>query len=324
MFPSVVGRPQDSGSMVDGKDAHVGDGSMSRSGILTLKYPIEHGIICNSDDMEKLWHHTYTELQVSTEERPVLLTEALLNPKTNKEKTTQIMFETFNIPAIYFGIQPVLSLCASGRTTGLVLHSGDSVSDIVPIYEDYAIPHAAHCLNFGGRELTDFLMKSLTERGYMFTTTAERENIRDMKEKCAYVALDYDQELQTAKSSSSIEKKYQLLDGQAITIGVERFRCPEALFHPSLIGMEDVVGIHKMTHNSIMKCDVDMRKDLYGSIILSGGSTMFHGLVDRMTKELTALAPSSMKIKVFPTHIIYSPWIGGSILGSLSTFQHVR
>ena len=199
------------------------------------------------------------------------------------------------------------------------------MSDIVPIYEDYAIPHAAVRLNFGGRELIDFLMKSLTERGYMFTTTAERENIRDMKEKCAYVALDYDQGLQTAKTSSYVEKKYQLPDGQAITIGVERFRCPLALFQPSLVGMEDVVGIHKMTHNSIMKCDVDMRKDLYRNIILSGGSTMFQGFADRMTKELTALSPSSMKIKVVgPCHGIYGPWIGGSILGSLSAFQHVR
>ena len=89
--------------------------------------------------------------------------------------------------------------------------------------------------------------------------------------------------------------------------------------------MEDVVGIHKMTHNSITKCDDYLRKDLYGNIVLSGGSTMFHGLADRMTKELTALAPSSMKVKVVALiHGIYRPWIGGSILGSLSAFQHLR
>ncbi|KAL4579791.1 hypothetical protein LXL04_015957 [Taraxacum kok-saghyz] len=323
VFPSIVGRPRDTGSMVDEKDAHVGRDALSKSGILNLKYPIDHGIICNSDDMERIWHHTfYNELRVAPEEQPVVLTEELLNPKANREKMAQIMFETFNVPAVYFGIQPVLSMFASGRTTGMVLHSGDGVSDAVPVYEGYAIPQAALRINLGGRELTDFLMKILTG-GSMFTTAVERENIRDMKEKCAYVALDYDQELYTAKSSSSVEKKYQLPDHQVITIGVERFRCPEVLFQPSLIGME-AIGIHKMTHNSITKCDDYLRKDLYGNIILSGGSTMFHGLADRMTKEVTALAPSSMKVKVFaPPERVYSAWIGGSLVGCICTFKQM-
>ncbi|CEP01547.1 hypothetical protein PBRA_002153 [Plasmodiophora brassicae] len=273
VFPSIVGRPRHVGIMVGAtqKDAYVGDEAQAKRGILTLKYPIEHGIVTNWDDMEKIWHHTfYNELRVAPEEHPVMLTEAPLNPKANREKMTQIMFETFNTPAMYVAIQAIL-----------------------------------------------------TERGYAFTTTAEREIVRDIKEKLAYVAQDFDTEMSNSEQSSEVERAYELPDGQVITVGNERFRAPEVLFQPSMIGNESE-GIHQLAYQSIMKCDVDIRKDLYENIVMSGGSTMYDGLATRLQKEVAALAPSSMRVKVVaPPERKYSVWIGGSILSSLSTFQQM-
>ena len=324
VFSTVVGRPKVPGIMVglDQKEVYVGDEAQQKRGVLKIEHPIEHGIVANWDDMEKVWHHTlYSELRVSPEEHPILMTEASLNPKLNREKMTQIMFETFNVPCLYVNVQAVLALYASGRTSGVVLDSGDGISHTVPIYEGYAIPHAIQRIALAGTDLTEYLRELLKARGLSFTTPAELEIVRDIKETKTYVVGDFDGAMKEAEESHSCETNYELPDGRKILIGNERFRCPEILFQPGL-ARHDSEGVHKYCFDSVMKCDSDVRRDLFANIILSGGSTLFEGMAERMWQEMHTLAPTNNRIKVLaPPERKYSVWLGGSILASLSTFQ---
>jgi actin beta/gamma 1 len=322
IFPTAYGRPKHP-SVTGGigqKQSYIGHEVQKRRSILNLKYPIERGIVTDWEDMEKIWHHAfYSELRVAPEKHPVMLTEAPLNPIANREKTAQIMFETFRSPALYISVQAVLSLFASACVNGIVLDSGDGVTHTVPIYEGSAIQHAIFRLDLAGHDVTEYLVTILGEQGCILTTPSEREIVRDIKEKLCYVAPDFEQEM--AKTDPSLEKSYELPDGQVITVGNQRFRCPEAMFKPSLVGVNEC-GIHETIYNSIMKCDIDVREDLCANTVLSGGSTMFPGIADRLGREIASLAPATMEVKIIaPPESNYRAWIGGSILASLSSFQ---
>ncbi|KAJ5073812.1 actin alpha 1 skeletal muscle a [Anaeramoeba ignava] len=307
IFPSIVGRLRHPEIMtgLNIKDYYVGDEAISKRGILTLKYPIEHGIITNWDDIECIWHHTfYNELKISPEEHSLLMTEPPLNPKSNREKTTQIIFETFNIPNFYLSNSSVLALLQSKRTTGIVIEMGYQVCNSVSIHEGNVLNDSILRMNIGGRDLTDYLQKILYERGYSFITYAEREIIKDIKEKLCYVSLDFYEEMDLSNNSNSIEKNYELPDGQIITLGNEIFRCTEPLFQPSLIGFSQI-GIHQIIYNSIMKCDEEIRKEI-------------------IEKEIKQLSPKDMKVEVIsPPERKYSVWIGGSILSSHYIFKNL-
>ncbi|KAI6363730.1 Actin-like protein [Pyricularia grisea] len=328
-FPSFVGRPKHLKVLAGALEGDVFIGEKAATelrGLLKIRYPLEHGIVTDWDDMEKIWGYVYEEgLKVLSEEHPVLLTEPPLNPRSNRDTAAQILFETFNIPALYTSIQAVLSLYASGRTTGIVLDSGDGVSHAVPVYEGFAITNSIQRIDVAGRDVTEHLQTLLRKSGYVFHTSAEKEVVRLIKEATSYVAHDpkkEEKEWAGAKlDPSKMMSDYTLPDGNKIKLGPERFRAPEILFDPEIIGLE-YPGVHQMVINAIGKTDLDLRKSLYSNIVLSGGSTLTKGFGDRLLTEVQKLAVRDMRIKIFaPPERKYSTWIGGSILAGLSTFR---
>lgn len=327
-FPSIVGRPRSDKQMigVETKGEYIGDEAQKMRGVLNLNYPIESGIVTNWDDMEKVWSYCFTnELRVDPSEHKVMLTEAPRNPKVNREKMTTLMFETFCVQGLYVQIQAVLSLYSNGRTTGCVVDSGDGVTHTVPVYEGYSIPHAVHKNLIAGRAITDHMCNLLQADG--ITTqggqSAWKQIVKKMKEDLCYVTLDLEEEKQKAASSTAIQKTFELPDGATVNVNAPRFMAPEALFNPGLIKEGDETkGMHELCFQSITDCDLDVRKDLYENIILSGGSTMYEGLPDRIEKEVDALCPQKGVVKVIATKDrYYSVWTGGSTLSSLSTFE---
>ncbi|MGH0170313.1 UNVERIFIED_CONTAM: hypothetical protein FKN15_070050 [Acipenser sinensis] len=327
IFPTVIGWPKYK-EVMNGRferEAYIGHDAQHMRGVLSLKYPMQHGIIQNWDEIEKIWHHTFHhQLCVDPEEHPVLLTEAVLNPQENRRRMVEIMFETFHVPLTYVALQAVLALLATGRSTGVVFESGDGLGHSVPVYEGYGLPHAIQRFNLAGQDITQQLKKLLQERGFSFRTSAELEIVREVKEKCCYVAQDYEAELRGSRGpETDTEMYYTLPDGQVINMGNERFRAPEILFKPELVG-RDHYGMHESVFRSILRCDMDLRRTFMGNIILSGGNTMLSGLPLRLQDEIRSMVAVDLSDSVrvaSPKDRDFSVWRGGAVLTSLPSFS---
>lgn len=280
---------------------------------------MEHGIVRDWDDMEALWNYVYSDecLGVSSAAHPLLLTEAPLNPRRNREKAAEIFFERMNVPAMFVSPQATLSLYGSGRTTGVVLDVGDGVAHCVPVYEGFAVAHAVQRVDVAGRDVTDYLMTLLRKAGYAFHTSAEREVVKAVKEQACYVAYN------PAKMEEDFRgpRDYILPDGKPMKLGAEQYAAPEVLFNPALVGAE-YRGVHQCLADCISRCDIDLRKALYYDVVLAGGSTMFSGFGQRLLNEVRKLAPPDTKLRISaPPEADVLTWTGGAILASLSTFS---
>ncbi|KAI9905922.1 hypothetical protein PsorP6_013662 [Peronosclerospora sorghi] len=348
VFPSFVGTTKHTrmmpGGAYEGGDVFVGNRVQRHRGLFKIQHAMEHGIVTDWSSMHRIWQHVYSKdmLGVQSEDHPVLLTEAPLNPVANRQRAGEIFFEAFNVPSLFVSPQAVLSLYASGRTTGVVLDVGDGVAHVVPVYEGFTLPHAITRMDIAGRDVTRHLQLLLRRAGHNFQTSAEMEVVREIKEKLCFVAFNptKEEQLEAEKSALAVKNMlsakskptsksgddssaYYLPDGTLLHIGPEKFRAPEVLFRPEIIGSE-ARGVHECLVQAIMKSDLDLRKTLFSQIILSGGSTLFPGFGDRLLAEVRKKAPNDIKIRISaPPTRIYSTWIGGSILASLATFKNM-
>ena len=317
VFPSIVGHPRNDRvkEYLSLRESYVGDEAQCKRGILSLRYPVEDGLVTDWEDMEHIFDYIFNkELRVDTTNHPVFFPEHILNPKQNRSILTEIMFEKYNIPAIYSYDRATLCLFVNGLTTGTVFHSGDAMTYSLPIYEGYSMLDLQFT-NLGGRDVTDYMMKLLTNRGYCFSTGADRELVRDLKEKFSLVPLDRKQYLH---SGQIVENTYQLPDGQVVTFDKELVSCPQAMFKPSLIGSLSH-GIHELIHTSIMRAN-PYKEGLYSTIVITGGNTFYPGFLERLKKELSSLATKTFRIRFFsPPGLLrkYSSWIGASIISSM-------
>ncbi|HMN27371.1 MAG TPA: actin family protein [Caldilineaceae bacterium] len=247
----------------------------------------------------------------------MLITEPPLNPRDAREKLTQIMFSTFNVAGFFTGVNATYALDATGQYTGVVVDSGDGVTHIVPIYDGMLQSHAVLRLMLGGRDLTEYLGQLLGERGLQLTSNAQRGIVQDIKEKTGLAALDYDQSLQNGVEAVP----YMMPDGAVIPVGSERIRVAETLFQPYLMG-RDFAGIHTAVYESIRRCDVDRRSELFRNIVLCGGSTLFAGLSERLTLEIRKLAPQNITPKVIAApNRKYAAWRGASMMLTNNDFS---
>lgn len=307
MFPTLVGRPCGNKS-----ELLVGDQALEYKEAIKLNHPIRHGIVENWDEMEKIWEYALGGKAKS----PVLITETANAPFSYKQKSAELFFEKFKAPSFYVAMQETLSLYASGRVTGVVLTCGDGVTTAVPIYEGYAPRHAIQRSDVAGRDVTEYLQMLLRKGGYNFHTSNDFEIVKNIKETLCYLALDLEKE----EMEPGSPPKYELPDQNVINVGAERFRAPEVLFNPALLGREDE-GVHRCLESAVMASDLDLHRILCANIVLAGGSTKLTSFGEVLFSRIKDIF-QDLKIQISsPKSRHISAFTGGAVLTSMPSFE---
>ncbi|XP_028799790.1 actin-related protein 7 [Neltuma alba] len=309
IIPTQMKRMLDDGSVTD--DSVTEDVTID---------PIVRGFVRDWDAMEDLLHHVlYTGLgwEIGNEGQ-ILFTDPLCTPKANKEQLVQLMFETFNISGFYASEQAVLSLYAVGRISGCTVDIGHGKIDIAPVIEGAVHHIASKRFEFGGIDLTNFLAQELGKSNPAVSIgLSEVEKIKEQYSCCAEDELAY-RKIQ----DSCVPEKHTLPDGQVITIGRERYTVGEALFQPSLLGLE-THGIVEQLVRTISTVSSDNHRQLLENTVVCGGPSAMTGFEERFQKEAnltsSAIRPTLVKPPEYmPENLTtYSAWVGGAILAKV-------
>ena len=305
------------------RDLYIGSQCDKNLNILKLRYPIKHGSFENSEDIFPFFNYIFSILNIPSDEinsHPILLTEPLQNPIYNRENISHILFENFSINKIFFASQPILSLYSTSNTTGVILESGEGVTQSCVIYEGFAIPNSFQRCDYGGANVTNYFDDILKKMGFFFETSAEKLLIKEIKEKyCMACPTSISENIM--KNTEFEKENHFLPDGNVIKLGVERIYPAEILFNPEIIGLE-YPGICEMINNSVNNVDIELRKKLYENILLSGGNTSIKGISSKVFFELKKLVNQNMKIKIHsPKNPHLLSWIGGNIISELEIFK---
>ncbi|XP_062969696.1 uncharacterized protein LOC134390366 [Cynocephalus volans] len=272
---------------------------------------LNRGVVSDWDALEVLWQHLfYCRLGVKTEELAVLVADSPISPRTNREKVAEILFEHFHVPAMQTVHQALLALYAYGRTTGLVLGSGHGTSYVAPILTGDLAPLDTYRLDVAGADLTKHLAQLLQASGHSLPKVGL---VNQIKEACCYVAMDMAAEMAHTQAKAQVD--FVLPDKQVITLGSERFCCPEALFQPTLLGVNQP-GLSQLALLSISRLEAKQQEQLLANVVLDGGSTLVSGFPERLRQEL-----GSGATVLGSPHRAVAAWLGGSIMASRDSFQ---
>ena len=324
-FPTIVGHNEkDSDEIYIGNDILTRRANTENQIDIKWNCPIKNGFIENMDEMAQLYDYSFQKLNKNPEEHPVLLTEPVLNEKANREHIAQCMFETFNTPGLYIQMPGVLGMYASGSVNGITVDIGNEIQEIVPVYEGFPLREGINRVNFGGSRITDYFRRLCSEKGYYWKEQLEElEEVKQIKEKMCYVAENYKDELMKPMYSIHTEKTYELPDGKRFTLENQTFRATEILFDPKMDNIDED-GVVERLVSSIFKCPIDLRRNLYKNVVLTGGSSKFEGLKNRIHSEMKQMIPPTVESKIYRgDDAEIDVWIGGSILGSLDSFKKV-
>lgn len=327
IFETIVGRPRKGLSEdLEGllpHSAYVGPEAREKRTVLTLKKPVEHGIVTNWTDWEEVLRFCFNNrLCVDPCDFPVVLSQPTLNPRMNTEKMTQILFEESCVPALYIGSDAVFSFrsqidasSTEEQNVGLLVDLSETGVQAVPIYHGRYLPFCVPRSTIGAVDVRYQFAKLVSTPEYPFETSVDLQMLQKPLEENIFVSQDFSGD--KLRPDADFERTITLQNGKELVLGKSRFECMEILFKPFELGFE-YPSIIDVMRDSISRCDPSIRSQMLSNVVLAGGMSGVPGLALRIEKEL-----ANSRARAHP-HPTYSAWLGAQMMANSLTFESER